>query len=244
MTVGTCAEPGVRVGGPRWRFSGQRAALLQDREGQAHALLAFSAFAILAAQPHDGWLGDIDQALSARVAATRTATAVRVSKAASAAAEPSLAAIPLAASAAVASRLRGWPAAIGPCLTVLAGMAVRRVLSQAIARPRPPAEIWLAEPSGASLPSRHTCLAALIAGTCASALGAGRASSQAAAMLAAAGVGASRVYLGVHWPTDVLAGWLFAAGWLSLAELALPSGARLVPSPPPAGMLVRRWRQR
>ncbi|MGB6458309.1 MAG: phosphatase PAP2 family protein [Streptosporangiaceae bacterium] len=146
-------------------------------------------------------------------------TAVRTAHVVSPMAEPKVAFFPLAAAAVIAGRRHGWQAACQPCVTVIGGRAVRRGLSRLVARPRPPAANWLVVPEGFSLPSKHTSLAALTAGACATALGADRLSCDAAVVAAAAGVGASRICLGVHWPSDVLAGWLFAAGWLDLVRV-------------------------
>src|SRR5581483_9073104 len=54
-----------------------------------------------------------------------------------------------------AAKVVGGLAAAAPSLAVATGMLTRRRLSQAIARPRPPAALWLTEPEGFSFPSKH-----------------------------------------------------------------------------------------
>ncbi|OTJ68511.1 hypothetical protein CAZ01_33755 [Pseudomonas aeruginosa] len=53
----------------------------------------------------------------------------------------------------------------------------------------------------------------------------GRAFLFAATVLLVTAIGASRVYLGVHWPSDVLAGWSFGSLW-ALAWWAIGSRLR------------------
>jgi len=186
--------------------------------GRQGAIVAFTAAGCLAAAAGHGWLGDADRRIFEAIRARRGATAISVARRVSALAEPRVVYPLLLLAGAGAARRGDWRRACAPCLVVASGAAVRRLLADAIARPRPPEEAWLAEPEGFSLPSRHTTLAVLAVGAGARALGLRGIAAGAAPLVAAAGVGASRVCLGVHWPADVAAGWLFAEGWLLLTS--------------------------
>lgn len=123
------------------------------------------------------------------------------------------------------TRQRAWTAAaLMLCLGV--GQALRYAAMTLIARPRPPTGDWAAHASGWSFPSGHTTTGAMTAGLLVAALllrGGGRTPARTTAVLIGlwgAAVGLTRVYLGVHWFTDVIGGWLFATAWLSLLAFA------------------------
>jgi membrane-associated phospholipid phosphatase len=142
-----------------------------------------------------------------------------------------------------------WAAA-GGVATLLTGQGVRIAVMTAVARPRPPVTDWLATATGSSFPSGHTTTSALAAGLLGWSAVRSRAPRHVVVICLAAcacwagAVGLTRVYLGVHWPTDVLGGWLLAAGWLTLA-LPLLSGlvaavGRATDGAPPAPDDARR----
>ncbi|WP_425837523.1 phosphatase PAP2 family protein [Streptomyces fractus] len=117
--------------------------------------------------------------------------------------------------------LAGWVAA-----TCLIGALLQQGLKSAVDRPRP---VWrdpVDSAHYAAFPSGHAMTAAVVCGLVLWLLrrhGAGRPLWRTALTLAVVsvlGVGLTRLWLGVHWPSDVLAGWLLGALTVAVSTAA------------------------
>ncbi|MBI1417612.1 MAG: phosphatase PAP2 family protein [Limimaricola sp.] len=126
----------------------------------------------------------------------------------------------------VALAVAGWQwlagrgrAAVLMLVAAGGGALVSTLAKIVIARPRPEVVPHLTFVDTASFPSGHSMMSAVVYLTLAVVLahaetGKGqRMFALGLAILLTLGVGVSRVYLGVHWPTDVLAGWALGAAW-------------------------------
>lgn len=110
--------------------------------------------------------------------------------------------------------------------TALGGWLLSWSFKRAFARPRPDFLSHLVEVSSSSFPSGHSLISAVMYPT----LGAMLASLSvhrrtkiyylSSALLMMLLVGFSRMYLGVHYPSDVLAGWALGLAWALACWLA------------------------
>jgi undecaprenyl-diphosphatase len=105
------------------------------------------------------------------------------------------------------------------CASVLSGALLSWILKDTFKRPRPDFLPYLAGAARTSFPSGHSMMSSITYFTVGALLARAqeRLRLKAYVMLVAVFltfiVGLSRIYLGVHWPTDVLAGWTAGASW-------------------------------
>ena len=108
--------------------------------------------------------------------------------------------------------------------TILSGLLVSNTLKYLFNRQRPAFDNS-PDVFSASFPSGHATMSAVVFLTLAVVLisherrGGLRIFAVAAAICVVLLVGLSRIYLGVHFPTDVAAGWSLGAAWATLAML-------------------------
>jgi undecaprenyl-diphosphatase len=108
-------------------------------------------------------------------------------------------------------------------LTVMSGWLVNSALKALVGRARPGIVPHLTEAGGNSFPSGHSFNAAVVYIAMALAFAAMSSRPAVRRTLVSTAIGGSlaiawsRVWLGVHWPSDVIAGWLGGAGWAFLA---------------------------
>lgn len=129
-------------------------------------------------------------------------------------------------------RRKDWRPLALLAAAVTGAVALYDVAKPAIGRTRPPSSIWIGHYGGGAFPSGHATVTVAFYAMLALVLSRGaspgrRSLAWLGAALVALIVGASRVYLGAHWLTDVLGGYALGATWVALlAAIALFASTR------------------
>lgn len=127
----------------------------------------------------------------------------------------------------VRRRTRSWSVMAHLAASLAGAVALYDVVKPLVGRPRPQVGQLVATATGYAFPSGHATQTAAVAVTLAilassrSPRWSRKVAIWTAAVLASLSVGFSRVYLGVHWPTDVLAGLSLGALWAAMCAIAL-----------------------
>jgi len=131
-----------------------------------------------------------------------------------------------------------WQIALFVLCAVGGGQIVSTLLKLGIDRPRPELVPHLMRETSSSFPSGHAMMSAVTYLTLGSLLARITPHRRLkiyflfVAVLLTTLVGASRVYIGVHWPTDVLAGWCVGFAWAMLCWLVARWWLKNRPTPP------------
>jgi len=123
--------------------------------------------------------------------------------------------------------IRRWNTAAFVAVAIAGGGAANELIKSTFLRARPDLVAHLTESYSSSFPSGHAMNSALTYLTLAALLARTQKNKRvrvfllAVAIVLTMAIGFSRVYLGVHWPTDVIAGWCVGATWaLTFALIA------------------------
>jgi len=151
---------------------------------------------------------------------------------ADAAETPTIAALAALTVAGAALAWRRWREPMLVAVAVAGEVLIFLTITLLVDRPRPPVERLDVAPPTSSFPSGHTAAAVALYGAWAllawqrsrSALPRGLLTLLAIAVPVA--VALSRMYRGMHYPTDVLAGVLLGAGWLAVTVRGIRLGVR------------------
>jgi undecaprenyl-diphosphatase len=192
--------------------------------GLVAAVIALVLFSWIADQVGEGRTRQFDDSVRAWVHQFASPPLTTAMKVISALGSEVLAAV-FIVSVVVFLRMKWQRAAVWMLLTMAGGLILEVALKHGFHRTRP-APFFGVAPHSYSFPSGHSlmsfCIYGVLAGLLTARIRSGplRAVTWVTAGVLVAAIGLSRIYLGVHYPSDVLAGYVAAALWVSTLIVA------------------------